>query len=191
MQKLRDVLSRCNSGDLSMIQTGELSAMSEQQSPRYRDRHEETAEERSLHPRSRKLSTPRVPADTIEETLELHRHSLPALQREAFSRAPAARSRFQFPLHLHQDAASCGRAVAPRKAAPLSPSQARAQAVRAVVAASVRSRLASLSNSSPLVLILSFVVASSSIYSSFLIVVVSHRLAFTLSFSRSSPTTLV
>ena len=41
MQKFRDVLSRWESGELSMMEAGELLGMSERQFRRYRDRYEE------------------------------------------------------------------------------------------------------------------------------------------------------
>jgi hypothetical protein len=41
MQKFRDVLSRWERGDLSMLEAGELLGMSERQVRRYRDRYEE------------------------------------------------------------------------------------------------------------------------------------------------------
>ncbi|TPL18771.1 helix-turn-helix domain-containing protein [Mesorhizobium sp. B2-4-10] len=44
MQKFRDVLSRWNGGDLSMMEAGELLGMSERQFRRYRDRYEEAGE---------------------------------------------------------------------------------------------------------------------------------------------------
>ncbi|TPK32246.1 helix-turn-helix domain-containing protein, partial [Mesorhizobium sp. B2-5-3] len=83
MQKFRDVLSRWNGGDLSMMEAGELLAMmeagellgmSERQFRRYRDRYEEAGEAGLLDRRLGKLSTRRVPAEAIEEMLELYRH---------------------------------------------------------------------------------------------------------------------
>jgi helix-turn-helix protein len=41
MQKFRDVLSRWDRGELSMMEAGELLGMSERQFRRYRDRYEE------------------------------------------------------------------------------------------------------------------------------------------------------
>jgi hypothetical protein len=41
MQKFRQVLSRWEAGELSMIEAGELLGMSERQFRRYRDRYEE------------------------------------------------------------------------------------------------------------------------------------------------------
>lgn len=74
MQKFRDVLSRWNGGDLSMMEAGELLGMSERQFRRYRDRYEEAGEAGLLDRRLGKLSTRRVPAEAIEEMLELYRH---------------------------------------------------------------------------------------------------------------------
>ena len=45
MQKFRDVLSRWESGGLSMMEAGELLGMSERQFRRYRDRYEEAGME--------------------------------------------------------------------------------------------------------------------------------------------------
>ncbi|TJW36833.1 MAG: ISNCY family transposase [Mesorhizobium sp.] len=74
MQKFRDVLSRWNGGDLSMMEAGELLGMSERQFRRYRDRYEEAGEAGLLDRRLGKISTRRVPAEAIEEMLELYRH---------------------------------------------------------------------------------------------------------------------
>lgn len=74
MQKFRDVLSRWDGGDLSMSEAGELLGMSERQFRRYRDRYEEAGEEGLRDRRLGKLSTRRVPAEAIEEALELYRH---------------------------------------------------------------------------------------------------------------------
>src|SRR5258708_37294017 len=41
MEKFRDVLSRWDAGELSMMEAGELLGMSERQFRRYRDRYEE------------------------------------------------------------------------------------------------------------------------------------------------------
>ncbi|RWC31440.1 MAG: helix-turn-helix domain-containing protein [Mesorhizobium sp.] len=74
MQKFRDVLSRWNGGDLSMMEAGELLGMSERQFRRYRDRYEEAGEDGLRDQRLGKLSTRRVPAEAIEEMLELYRN---------------------------------------------------------------------------------------------------------------------
>ncbi len=74
MQKFRDVLSRWEGGDLSMLEAGELLGMSERQFRRYRDRYEEAGEAGLLDRRLGKISTRRVPAEAIEEMLELYRH---------------------------------------------------------------------------------------------------------------------
>ncbi|RJT34869.1 ISNCY family transposase [Mesorhizobium waimense] len=74
MQKFRDVLSRWNGGDLSMMEAGELLGMSERQFRRYRDRYEEAGEAGLLDRRLGKISTRRVPAEALEEMLELYRH---------------------------------------------------------------------------------------------------------------------
>ena len=74
MQKFRDVLRRWDGGDLSMLEAGELLGMSERQFRRYRDRYEEAGEEGLRDRRLGKISTRRVPAEAIEEMLELYRH---------------------------------------------------------------------------------------------------------------------
>jgi transposase len=74
MQKFGDVLRRWNGGDLSMLEAGELLGMSERQFRRYRDRYEEAGEDGLLDRRLGKISTRRVPAEAIEEMLELYRH---------------------------------------------------------------------------------------------------------------------
>ena len=74
MQKFRDVLRRWNGGDLSMLEAGALLGMSERQFRRYRDRYEEAGEAGLLDRRLGKISTRRVPAEALEEMLELYRH---------------------------------------------------------------------------------------------------------------------
>src|ERR1041384_5958714 len=74
MQKFRDVLSRWNGGDLSMMEAGELLGMSERQFRRYRDRYEEAGEAGLLDRRLGKISTRRGAAGAIEGMLELYRH---------------------------------------------------------------------------------------------------------------------
>ncbi|WP_352807493.1 ISNCY family transposase [Mesorhizobium sp. M0340] len=74
MQKFRDVLRRWNGGDLSMMEAGESLGMSERQFRRYRDRYEEAGEDGLRDRRLGKISTRRVPAEAIEEMLELYRH---------------------------------------------------------------------------------------------------------------------
>ena len=65
MQKFRDVLSRWDGGDLSMLEAGELLGMSERQFRRYRDRYEEAGEDGLRDRRLGKISTRRVPAEAI------------------------------------------------------------------------------------------------------------------------------
>ncbi len=74
MQKFGDVLRRWNGGDLSMFEAGELLGMSERQFRRYRDRYEEAGDDGLRDRRLGKLSTRRVPAEAIEEMLELYRN---------------------------------------------------------------------------------------------------------------------
>ncbi len=73
MQKFRDVLSRWDWGDLSMLEAGELLGMSERQFRRYRDRYEEAGEEGLVDRRLGKASPRRVPGDVVEAMLSLYR----------------------------------------------------------------------------------------------------------------------
>jgi transposase len=74
MLKFADVLARWEGGDLSMQEAGELLGMSERQFRRYRDRYEEAGQAGLLDRRVGRISTRRVPAEAIEEVLELYRH---------------------------------------------------------------------------------------------------------------------
>jgi hypothetical protein len=73
MQKFRDVLSRWEGGELSMLEAGELLGMSERQFRRYRDRYEEDGPEGLIDRRLGKPSPKRVPARELRLMLELYR----------------------------------------------------------------------------------------------------------------------
>jgi hypothetical protein len=73
MQKFRDVLSRWEHGELSMMEAGELLGMSERQFRRYRDRYEEDGPEGLIDRRLGKPSPKRVPARELGLMLELYR----------------------------------------------------------------------------------------------------------------------
>jgi Helix-turn-helix domain len=73
MQKFRDVLSRWERGDLSMMEAGELLGMSERQFRRYRDRYEEDGPEGLIDRRLGKRSPKRVPAQDLRLMLALYR----------------------------------------------------------------------------------------------------------------------
>ena len=73
MQKFRDVLSRWDRGDLSMLEAGELLGMSERQFRRYRDRYEEDGLDGLVDRRLGKASPHRVPRAAVEEMLALYR----------------------------------------------------------------------------------------------------------------------
>ena len=73
MQKFRDVLSRWESGELSMMEAGELLGMSERQFRRYRDRYEEAGVEGLLDRRLGKPSARRVPERERQRMLALYR----------------------------------------------------------------------------------------------------------------------
>src|SRR6516225_3940963 len=75
MQKFRDVLSRWEAGELSMMEAGELLGMSERQFRRYRDRYEEDGLAGLVDRRLGKPSPKRVPAAAAEQMLE---HGLPS-----------------------------------------------------------------------------------------------------------------
>jgi hypothetical protein len=72
MQKFRDVLSRWERGDLSMLEAGELLGMSERQFRRYRDRYEEDGVDGLLDRRLGKPSPKRVPSADAQLMLELY-----------------------------------------------------------------------------------------------------------------------
>lgn len=73
MQKFRDVLSRWERRDLSMIEAAELLGMSERQFRRYRLRFDEEGEAGLLDKRLGKASVKRIPADEIERMLRLYK----------------------------------------------------------------------------------------------------------------------
>ena len=75
MQKFRDVLSRWEAGELSMMDAGELLGMSERQFRRYRDRFVEDGDDGLRDRRLGKPSAKRVPADERDRLLELYRGS--------------------------------------------------------------------------------------------------------------------
>jgi len=72
MQKFRDVLSRWESGCLSMMEAGELLGMSERQFRRYRDRYEAEGLEGLVDRRLGKPSPKRVPSADAQLMLELY-----------------------------------------------------------------------------------------------------------------------
>jgi transposase len=73
MQKFRDVLSRWERRELSMLEAGELLGVSERQFRRYRDRHEEDGLEGLIDRRLGKPSPRRVPGREVRLMLELYR----------------------------------------------------------------------------------------------------------------------
>ena len=73
MQKFRDVLSRWESGTLSMMEAGELLGMSERQFRRYRDRYEEEGVDGLVDRRLGQPSPKRVPQAERERMLKLYR----------------------------------------------------------------------------------------------------------------------
>jgi transposase len=75
MQKFRDVLTRWERGDLSMLEAGELLGVSERQFRRYRDRYEEDGLEGLADRRLGKPSPMRVPVRELRLMLDLYRHA--------------------------------------------------------------------------------------------------------------------
>src|ERR1700751_3935239 len=73
MQKFRDVLSRWERRELSMMEAGELLGMSERQFRRYRERFEQEGEQGLVDRRLGKPSPKRIEADEIGRMLELYR----------------------------------------------------------------------------------------------------------------------
>jgi len=73
MQKFRDVLSRWELGELSMMEAGEVLGMSERQFRRYRDRYEEDGLDGLADRRLGKPSPQRVPVADAALMLELYR----------------------------------------------------------------------------------------------------------------------
>jgi transposase len=72
MQKFRDVLSRWERGELSMMEAGELLGMSERQFRRYRGRYEEDGVDGLVDRRLGRPSPKRVPAADARLMLELY-----------------------------------------------------------------------------------------------------------------------
>jgi transposase len=77
MQKFRDVLSRWDAGELSMLDAGELLGMSERQFRRYRHRYEEDGVDGLKDRRLGKPSPKRVPSSERQRVLALYRSQYP------------------------------------------------------------------------------------------------------------------
>jgi transposase len=73
MQKFRDVLSRWERRELSMLEAAELLGMSERQFRRYRERFEEEGEACLIDGRLGKVSPKRIGAAEVERMLHLYR----------------------------------------------------------------------------------------------------------------------
>jgi hypothetical protein len=73
MLKFRDVLSRWERRELSMMEAGELLGMSERQFRRYRDRFEDEGETGLIDRRLGKPSEKRIAAAAVDRMLELYR----------------------------------------------------------------------------------------------------------------------
>src|SRR6266540_7201686 len=72
MQKFRDVLSRWERRDLSMMEAGELLGMSERQFRRYRDRFENEGEAGLIDRRLGKASPKRIGPAEVDRMLDLY-----------------------------------------------------------------------------------------------------------------------
>jgi len=75
MQKFRDVLSRWESKQLSMLEAAEILGMSERQFRRYRDRYEDEGLDGLIDRRLGKPSAKRVPERDVRLMLRLYRES--------------------------------------------------------------------------------------------------------------------
>ena len=75
MQKFRDVLSRWERGELSMMEAGELLGMSERQFRRYRRRYDEDGPDGLLDGRLGKPSPKRVAEAEVERVRRLYRET--------------------------------------------------------------------------------------------------------------------
>jgi transposase len=73
MQKFRDVLSRRERRELSMMEAAEMLGMSERQFRRYRDRFEEEGEAGLIDRRLGKVSPKRIGAAEVDRMLQLYR----------------------------------------------------------------------------------------------------------------------
>src|SRR5512144_2393531 len=73
MLKFRDVLSRWERRELSMMDAAELLGMSERQLRRYRDRFEEDGEAGLIDRRLGKVSPKRIGAAQVDRMLQLYR----------------------------------------------------------------------------------------------------------------------
>ena len=73
MLKFRDVLSRWERRELSMLEASELLGMSERQFRRYRDRFEEEGEAGLVDRRLGKPSPKRITTAEVDRVLELYR----------------------------------------------------------------------------------------------------------------------
>lgn len=73
MRKFRDVLSRWERRDLSMLEAGELLGMSERQFRRYRDRFESEGEAGLLDRRLGRVSPKRIEQGEVDRMLDLYR----------------------------------------------------------------------------------------------------------------------
>jgi hypothetical protein len=127
MQKFRDVLSRWERGELSMMEAGELLGMSERQFRRFRGRYEEDGAEGLVDRRLGKPSPKRVPAGDARRMLELYGDVYRGWNVKHFHEHLVRDHGFR--LHLGEDAVAHGRPGGARQTPWGAPSQARAQAV--------------------------------------------------------------
>jgi Helix-turn-helix domain len=129
MKKFRDVLSRWEAGELSMMEAGELPGMSERQFRRYRGRYEEEGAEGLVDRRLGKRSPKPVPAADARRMLELHGEVYRGRNVKHLHEHLRRKHGFGG-LHLGEDAVAHSGPRGARPAAWGAPAQARAQAVR-------------------------------------------------------------
>jgi transposase len=96
MQKFRDVLSRWESRQLSMLEAAEILGMSERQFRRYRERYEEDGLDGLLDRRLGKASAKRVPAETIRWMLDEYRTHYSGWNAKHFHEQLQARHNFRW-----------------------------------------------------------------------------------------------
>ena len=130
MEKFSDVLRRWERGGLSMMEAGELLGMSERQFRRYRDRYEEDGAGWAGRRSARQGFAEAGSGGGRSADARALSVCIPRLEREAFSRAPGARSQVPMGLHVREDAVAQGGSCRACQEAWHAPSQARAQAVR-------------------------------------------------------------
>ena len=130
MQKFRDVLSRWERRELSMLEAGELLGMSERQFRRYRERYEEDGLAGLIDRRLGKPSPKRVPAREVGLMLELYRARYRGWNVKHFHEHLVRDHNFRWGYTWVKTQLHAAGLVERAQAARGAPAQARAQAVR-------------------------------------------------------------